>query len=264
MEASQPSAGPAPVVSIIIVTYNALEYVRRCLETLRTTRGTPHEILVIDNASRPEVREFLKTQPGIRLILNEENTLWCAACNQGMREAHPESRYFLLLNPDIEVQRPDWLDILVRTMESDPSVGMVGTYHQYRDAGPIYGWIDGQCLMIRRELIGELGYFDCARFPMGGAPVLFTIQAFKRGWRYRVVHEQDRLLVHHLAKSRAEYTGPKPWKDQRLVYEDLMREQGVEPELPSPVVRLLHHKFPALRARGRFFYTPPTPGDGRT
>lgn len=254
----------APLVSIIVVTYNALEYVRRCLATLKTTTGTPHEILVIDNASRPELRDLLRAETGIRLFLNDENRYWCAACNQGMREADPRSRYFLLLNPDIEIRRPDWLDILVRTIESDPSVGMVGTCHQYREAGPVYGWIDGQCLMIRRELIEQLGYFDCERFPMGGAPPVFTIRAFQRGWRYRVVHERDGLLIHHEAKSRAEYAGPRPWRNQKLVFEELMREQGMEPEIAPVPVRLLRQWFPALRRRGRFFYTPPTPRDGRT
>lgn len=252
------SAESPPIVSIIIVTYNALEYVRRCLETVRQNSHVPHEVLVIDNLSRPETREFLQTQPGIRLFLNDENLLWCGGCNQGMREAHPASRYFLLLNPDTEVLRPDWLETLVSVMESGPRVGIVGTKHHYKEAGPVYGWIDGQCFMVRRELVDEIGYFDCARFPMGGAPQLFTIKAFKKGWTYKAIHRRDRLIVHHKEKSRAEISGPKPWKEEKVVFEELMREEGLEPRIVPGPIRLLRRRFYTLRVRGRFFYSPPT------
>lgn len=246
-----------PVVSIVIVTYNAVEYVRRCLESIHRHSHVPYEVLVIDNASQAETREFLRSQTGIRLFLNEDNLLWSGGCNQGMREAHPASRYLLLLNPDTEVLRSDWLEVMIRHMESDPQIGIVGTQHHYRDAGPIYGWLDGQCFMIRREVIESIGYLDAERFPMGGAPQLFTIKAFKAGWSYKRVHQKSRLIVHHKAKSRDEIEGEKPWKPGRPNFEQLMREEGMEPVIAPPLVRYLRRRLYRQYVRTRFFYAPP-------
>ena len=70
-----------PLVSIIIVTFNAREYVQKCLASVREmTRTTPHELIVIDNASREETREYLRGESGFKLVLNDENLLWCRAC----------------------------------------------------------------------------------------------------------------------------------------------------------------------------------------
>ena len=42
----------APQVSIAIVTYNALEYIRQCLDSISRHTSTPHEILVVDTTFR--------------------------------------------------------------------------------------------------------------------------------------------------------------------------------------------------------------------
>src|SRR5438105_24999 len=130
-----------PLVSIIVVTYNALEFVRLSLEGIQARTRLPYELIVVDNASGPETREYLREAKGIRLIQNEENRLWAAGCNQGMRAADPRSSYLLLMNSDIEVLRDDWLEVLLHVMESDPKVAMAGTQHNKVEFGPIYGYI---------------------------------------------------------------------------------------------------------------------------
>lgn len=249
------AASAAPEVSIIVVTYNATEYVRRCLESVRSRTHVPYELLAIDNASREDTQEYLRTLEGIRLILNDRNTLWSAACNQGFRAASPASRYLLLLNPDTEALRDDWLEALICVLESDPRVGIAGTTHHFRPAGPVHGWIDGQCMLIRRETLADVGPFESERFPMGGAPQLFAIRAYRKGWLYRQVHPSDRLILHHGARSRAELSGPAPWPEGRPDYEKLMREEGIEPRQPTPW-ETLRRKLPGLRSHG-FFYHPP-------
>jgi GT2 family glycosyltransferase len=236
-----------PLVSIVIVSYNATDYLRRCLETVRRRTRPPHEILVIDNASRPDTREYLRSLDFIRLTLNDDNRLWCAGCNQGIRQAAASSRYVLLLNPDIEVLRDDWLDRMVAIAESEPRVGLVGTRHQYRPIAPVYGWLDGQCLLAQRSLIEEVGLLDEARFPWGGAPQLLAVQAALRGWRYKVVPPWERLVVHHGHKSRTENPGQLPRHGRTLA--SLMEEQGLPPR-PVPSARQwLERFFPRWRNR---------------
>ena len=122
---SESSVGGS-LVSIVVVTYNARAYVKKCLETIRALTQSNYELIVVDNASRKETRDYLRGEKGLKLILNKDNRLWCAGCNQGMQAAEPGSPFLLLLNPDVEVLRSDWLEIMVRVMESDPRVGHGG------------------------------------------------------------------------------------------------------------------------------------------
>jgi len=218
----------SPVVSIAIVTYNATDYVRSCLESLRSLTRLPHEVLVVDNASRADTREYLRTVPWIDLTLNEENRLWCPALNQAFAKAHPGSRYYMLLNPDVEIVRADWLERLIAIVESHPRLGITGTQHNYRPLGPVFGAIDGHCFLFRRELYEDpaIGPLD-EKYPWNGSPYVLTARAWARGWRYRVHPQSPRILVHHGGKSRAEADGPV--LNRKIDAEGILREAGLAP-----------------------------------
>jgi GT2 family glycosyltransferase len=232
----------APVVSIAIVTYNATEYVRRCLTSLRALTATPHEVLVVDNASRPDTRAYLQTVPWIDLTLNDENRLWCPALNQAFARAHAASRYFLLLNPDVEILRADWLDRLIALIALGPRVGIAGTQHNYRPYGPVFGAIDGHCFLMRRELYDDasIGPLD-ERYPWNGSPYVLTARAWARGWRYKVHPPNPKILIHHGSKSRAEAGVPVP--NRKIDAIGILREAGLspwrEPRLVTPFRRAL-------------------------
>jgi GT2 family glycosyltransferase len=242
-----------PLVSIIIVTFNARDYVQRCLDSIRRLTKTPYELIVVDNASREETRNYLRSERGFKLILNEENRLWSRGSNQGIEASDPRSPYLLLLNPDVEIIRPDWLEIMIRVMESDPRVGMVGTHHRYSGVGPVWGSLDGHCLMFRRKMIGQLGLMDAERFPMGGGPSHYAIRAFKAGWIYKALHPKDKILVHHGKKSREDRQGQPYRKIARPDFVALLEEEGIAPEYPSALRRSLDRRFSAIRNFGRFY-----------
>ena len=248
-----------PLVSVTVVTYNALDYVRRCLEGILAVRDVPIELTVVDNASGPETQEYLRGLQGIRLIQNEENRLWCAGVNQGMRASDPRSRFLLLLNSDCEFTRPDWLQLLLKVAESGAKVGMVGPRHNKTPFGPIYGWLDGQCLLIRRELIQEIGYFDDERWPWAGAPLEFTAAAYARGWTYKVVHPADKLLVHHVERSKTPEVRKRleALPEPQDYVEEVLRRYGLRPAF-NP---LDHRSSPRFirrwLQRRRFYYAPP-------
>jgi GT2 family glycosyltransferase/tetratricopeptide (TPR) repeat protein/glycosyltransferase involved in cell wall biosynthesis len=124
------SAGAAskpPVVSIIIPTFNKLEFTRKCLVALQQhTPGSTCEIIVVDNASTDGTVEFLKSETeagNLRAVFNSENLGFSKACNQGARAA--AGRHLLFLNNDTEVQ-PGWLEPLIQTIDSDERVVAVG------------------------------------------------------------------------------------------------------------------------------------------
>ena len=71
-------------VSIIMVTYNQLDYTKVCVQSIRenVAAGT-YEMIVVDNQSEDGTRAWLKEQPDMKCVFNEENRGFPTACNQG-------------------------------------------------------------------------------------------------------------------------------------------------------------------------------------
>jgi 2-polyprenyl-3-methyl-5-hydroxy-6-metoxy-1,4-benzoquinol methylase len=75
------------LTSIVIVTYNQLDYTHLCLDSLRLRTDEPYELIVVDNASTDGTVEYLRALPDVRLILNPTNRGFPAAVNQGIAAA---------------------------------------------------------------------------------------------------------------------------------------------------------------------------------
>ena len=104
------------LVSIIIVNWNGLKWLKLCLPSLAKQRYQPIEIILVDNASTDESTAWTrKHYPKVKIIRNGENLGFAEANNVGYRKAKGE--YILLLNNDTIV-KPDSLVELVQKMES--------------------------------------------------------------------------------------------------------------------------------------------------
>ena len=117
-----------PKASIVIVTYNNVAYTRLCLKSIYGKTTDPNfEVIVIDNASTDNTKEFLKElaadHENLRVIYNVENQGFARANNLGIAEARGD--YIVLLNNDTIIT-PHWLSKLIR-YASDPQVGLVGS-----------------------------------------------------------------------------------------------------------------------------------------
>jgi len=90
-------------VSIVIVNWNAVDYLRGCLRSIaEQTRACTYEVIVADNASTDGSQELLRSEfPAVRAILNDANHGFAGGNNQGIAVAR--GRYVLLLNPDTVV-----------------------------------------------------------------------------------------------------------------------------------------------------------------
>jgi GT2 family glycosyltransferase len=89
-----------PVASIVILTYNNLEYTRLCLESLYAkTRVPEFETIIVDNASSDGtpgfLQEFTDTHPNARAILNSANEGFARGNNIGTAAATGEYLVFL-------------------------------------------------------------------------------------------------------------------------------------------------------------------------
>lgn len=100
-----------PLVSIIILNYNAGELLLNCVESVFKSRYDNFEIVVVDNASTDLSHRKCKEKfEKVRLIENTKNFGYCEGNNIGVREARGE--YIVILNPDTVVE-PNWLDELL-------------------------------------------------------------------------------------------------------------------------------------------------------
>ena len=64
-----------PIVSVVIVTYNAAEYLPRAVYSVLGQEGVSLELIVVDNASTDHTRDFLATihDPRLKVIANDSN-----------------------------------------------------------------------------------------------------------------------------------------------------------------------------------------------
>jgi GT2 family glycosyltransferase/glycosyltransferase involved in cell wall biosynthesis len=117
-----------PRVSVVVLTYNNLDFTEACLFSIEAYSDYPNlEVIVVDNASTDGTREYLQdwvTKGRDRkIILNDDNRGFAAGNNQGMEAATGE--FLVILNNDTYVT-PGWIRTLASHLRRDPSLGIVG------------------------------------------------------------------------------------------------------------------------------------------
>lgn len=182
------------VLSVLLVNYNDKKHLAPCLTSLKgQLEGIPHEIIVVDNNSSDGSQKFIQeSYPDVRLLCNSENVGFARANNRGLQECRGE--FILLLNTDTVVM-PDAIDILMTAIRSSPGTGAVGPAllmkegqyqvsfgrkvsffpelfqkgflnHFYRIWLKIsrrprtVGWLSAACLLSKRRVLQEVGFFD--------------------------------------------------------------------------------------------------------
>jgi GT2 family glycosyltransferase/protein-L-isoaspartate O-methyltransferase len=213
-----------PVVSVIVPVHGKWAYTRQCLRFLGGHLvSVPFEVIVVDDASPDDSAAKLAACEGVRLVRTERNLGFIGACNLGAEHARGEHLFFL--NNDTEVTE-SWLDILMRTMDSDERIGLVGAKLVYPDGrlqecgGIVWsdgnGWnlgrdgdpdaaeynvmrdvdyCSGAAILVRAEVFRRIGGFD-ERY----APAYYedTDLAFAvRAAGYRTVVQPKAVIVHH-------------------------------------------------------------------
>ena len=113
-------------VTIIILTWNGLDYTKRCIESLQERTVFPdYEVVVVDNGSTDGTVEYLRSLSSLRVFENDRNLGFVRGNNRAMAECGGDSD-FVLLNNDTEIIQPEWLSRLQATAYSAPEVGVVG------------------------------------------------------------------------------------------------------------------------------------------
>ena len=191
----------APIVSIVIPTYNAPSLLEETLQSVFAQTLTDFEILVIDDGSTDSTPEFLRRLDDPRLrVIRQENRGIGGARNRGLDEA--TGSYVALLDHD-DLWLPKKLEVQVEFMESHPQcagvvvpfaqsshpdvavvdprslVGSDGVVHRpFRKLAAGQTFLLTSALMIRRSSAAG-AYYGLVRGAIEDVP--FHIQLLNRG-----------------------------------------------------------------------------------
>ncbi len=112
-------------VTIIILTWNGIEYTKKCLESLlNTTNLDSCDVVVVDNGSTDGTIEYLKTIDWIKIIENKENLGFVRGNNVAINQIKDGD--IVLLNNDMIIIQNDWLERLQKTAYLEEDYGIVG------------------------------------------------------------------------------------------------------------------------------------------
>lgn len=236
-----------PLVSIIIPNKDQADVLRRCIESvLDKTLYKNYEILVIENNSTEEetfryYKELEKEERVRVLTWPGKGFNYSAINNFGAGEAKGD--YFLLLNNDIEVIRPDWLTRMVGCC-AQKGVGAVGAKLFYPDGtiqhggvivglggiaghmflqkpGDFVGYfarakvqqdlsaVTAACMLVKAEAYRAVGGLN-EEIKVAFNDIDFCMRLRKAG--LRIVLDPNVQLIHHESISRGQDTTPEKRK----------------------------------------------------
>jgi GT2 family glycosyltransferase len=234
---------PAPRVSIVICTRDNRALLQTAIQSLFDRTTYPHfEILVLDNGSRdPATLDYLSsisTQPHVTVICDDSQFNYSRLNNIAAR--HTSGDVLCLLNDDIEVLTPGWLEEMV-SFAVQPDIGAVGARLWYPDgtlqhggviigAGGVAGHahlhlprghtgyfsravlqqevsaVTGACLVVRRQVFDEVGGLD-ERIAVAFNDVDLCLRIRAAG--YRNIWTPFAELIHHESASRGRERTPE-------------------------------------------------------
>lgn len=124
----------SPRVSIVVVTWNCLRDLRRCLSAIFAGDFADLEVIIVDNGSGDGTLEYLRTEhPSVRLLCNEGNLGHSKGVNQGIEAAVGD--YVLVLDADAELTPPA-LRGMVEFLSEHQNVAIIAPQMLNTDGSP--------------------------------------------------------------------------------------------------------------------------------
>ncbi|MGB8427382.1 MAG: glycosyltransferase [Desulfobacterales bacterium] len=231
-----------PLISIIILTFNQVEYTQKCLESIFKHTPELFELIIVDNGSTDGTVGYMQSEildkhgdVKISIIKNTENKGFAGGINQGI--AASTGDYVLLLNNDVVVT-PGWLERLITCCEKRPEIGIVGPKSNFVSGPQLVETADydldslsglkrfserfatinskkskrllrvvGFCMLIKRSVIDKIGGMD-DRYGIGNfEDDDFSIRAALAGFESWMAED---CFVHHF--------GSRTFKGENIDY----------------------------------------------
>jgi GT2 family glycosyltransferase len=218
---------PRARADIVIPVHDAKPEVMACLASIARSRPVPNRIIVVDDGTTDDGRDRLMDwcrSAGATYVRNESPLGFALAVNRGLEET--ESPWVAVVNGVIRVG-PSWLDSMLACGDSDEAIGLVGplsnaaTYQSVPSVTSGPDWkinrlpahvdlddiieatrstsvrrypqvavLNGLCLLVRRQVLDDVGGFEPATFSEGlGDEVDVCLKAAAKGWKMAVADD---------------------------------------------------------------------------
>lgn len=180
-------------ISIVVLTYNALKYVKLCIESLSRTSEVEYNVVVVDNASDKDTKNFLHESMlsnKIDVLCNlESNRLFSKGNNVGVKISPEESNYVLLLNSDVEILDPMWLKRLLDVHKEGITTYGACVGSEFPNRG------DGYCFLIDRHLY-ETYWLD-ESFPWFWSITKLQGKVLSEGYSVQAISDHKNIIKHY-------------------------------------------------------------------
>ena len=170
-----------PLVTVVVVNWNGLPLLRRCLPPVLAQRGVPYEVIVVDNGSSDGSLDWLRrlsatmaaspTAPPLRILASERNLGFAAGNNLAIRES--QAPFIATLNNDAWPE-PGCLAALLAAAESDPSIGSCAAQMVFASRPDV---VNSAGIALDRAGIAWDREVGAARHPPGPATEVFGASA---------------------------------------------------------------------------------------
>ncbi len=251
----EPRLEEEPLVSIVIPTNGQIRDVRfkptvlvaHCVRSIveQSTYENYEIVVVFDEGTAPVILQELRDIAGERLRLVEFRGPFDFSAKINLGAIRSGGRHLLLLNDDIEVTTPNWLERMVMYSERE-EIGVVGgrllwgdtrlqhvgvgfdeglPNHTYRTfSGSFAGYanavlvarnclaVTGACLMTRADVFAEVGGLT-ETLPVNFNDIDYCLKVYAGG--RRIVYDPDLVLFHFESSSRD--PSVKAWEIEKLV-----------------------------------------------
>ena len=230
------------MVSIIILTHNAPEYVNLVIQSLRKTKKTiEYEVIILDNGSEKETQQILVDAylNGYidKLILEHDNLFFAKGNNRASRIISEKSKYILFLNSDIEIKSEEWLEkILSIHVRGITSFGLGIT-----PKGRIVP--DGFCFLIDRDLYEKYPMNEKYEWWYG---ISYTIVPVLMRHKVVAVNNFEKYIHHFGGKSGDAWKKAKGMENDATYLDDIYRKCKKQVEVIYDLDREIGNKYPYI------------------
>lgn len=232
-----------PIVAIVVLVWNNYDDTRKCLESCYSQTYKNLMTILVDNGSTDGSGYRLSQEfPKADFIYNKENYGYGGGNNIGIKRALERGAgYVFVVNNDVVIKSKNLVEKLVSCFRKIPRLGILGpkvldisNTDSYVKTSGVYDNIkrhflpkinfdppvdldlsvrervvvSGCAIMISRELLKKIGFFD-EDFFMYGEEDTFCLRAAKAGFLILSVEDENAAVKH---KGSTSYKDLTSWK----------------------------------------------------
>jgi len=140
----------------VVVSRDRLPFLKETIATFQETCTMPYDLVIVDNASEPETREWI-VRSGITAILLPRNLYPGAACNLGFGLRSPKTTHLHRSDNDMRFL-PGWADRVLTVFEQNKNVVQVSL--RTNEQEPATDAVGGNMVVSRSVFDDGIRYTD--------------------------------------------------------------------------------------------------------